>query len=74
MQTLPDIFGWFTFSGEALADLLFFVMAAFTAGVSLVLFFHWRRYGMGGSKLAFTELIYLVVAVALLATAFFALN
>lgn len=74
MQSMPDIFGWISVSGQALAEFFFFIMSTFTAVTSLVLFFHWRRYGMGGATLAFTELIYLVVAVALLAIAFFALN
>lgn len=74
MQSLPDIFGWFSFSGQAVAHLAFFLMATFTAVVSLILFFHWRKYGMGGAILALTELIYLAVSGVLLAVAFYAIN
>ncbi len=74
MQSIPDILGWLSISGAALADLIFFAMAAFTAICSLVLFFHWRKYGMDGATFAFAELVYLTVSAALLAAAFFALN
>lgn len=74
MQSVPNIFNWFSFSGEALGHLVFFLMAGFTAVISLILFFHWRRYGLGGATLAFTELVYLAVSVALLTVAFLALN
>jgi hypothetical protein len=63
-----------SFSAKGAADLLFFIAAFFAAVVSLVLFYHWRRYGFGGAALAITELVYLTGSVLLLSTAFFALQ
>jgi len=63
-----------TFSGEALADFLFFIVAGLTAVFSLILFFHWRKYGLGSAVLAITELVYLVGAAVLLFIAFLSLN
>lgn len=63
-----------SFNAKGAADLLFFTAAFFAAVVSLVLFYHWRRYGFGGTALALTELVYLVGCVVLLSTAFFALQ
>jgi len=72
-----DFFGFISkisFSSESFASLVFFVMAALTAIVSVIFFFHWRKYGMGGIILAITELVYLGVAATLLGVAFFGIN
>jgi hypothetical protein len=53
------------FSGEAIIDLIFFLTLTFTAGASAVMFFHWKKYGMGGKTLALAEILYSVVTVAL---------
>jgi hypothetical protein len=74
MDLIPNILGGLSFSSRALADISFFAMALFAAVMSAILFFHWRKYGMGGATLALTELVYLAVSVSLLAIAFFALN
>jgi len=63
-----------TFSGKAIADLTFFIISGLVAVFSLILFFHWKRYGMGGFVLAITEMIYIIVAISLLLGAFLALN
>ena len=63
-----------SFSSEAFASLVFFVIAVVTAIVSVVFFFHWRKYGMGGKVLALTEGVYLVVAALLLVAAFAGIN
>lgn len=63
-----------SFTPESVADLLFFAVAMIVAVVSIILFFHWRKYGMGGAILALTELVYLAVSAVLLATAFFSLK
>lgn len=72
MEYLPNIFGRLSISGTAVADLFFFVMTLFAAVMSVILFFHWRKYGMGGKTLALAELLYLTVSVALLVVAFLA--
>ena len=59
---------------KTIPDLLFFIMAGFAAVISIILFFHWRKYGMGGAVLAITEIIYLAVALLLLTTAFVSLS
>jgi len=61
------------FSKQFVTHAIFWLVAAFTALLSLVLFFHWRKYGQGGGVLAVTELIYLGVSILLLTTAYFAL-
>ncbi len=61
------------FSKEFITHAIFWLIAAFAALLSLILFFHWRKYGQGGPVLALTELIYLGVSVFLLTTAYFAM-
>lgn len=63
-----------SFSGEVVADLLFFLCTLVAALASIIMFFHWRKYGMGGPVLAITEVVYISVSAVLLATAFFSLN
>lgn len=73
-MNLPfDIFNLFHFSAASIADLIFFFAAALVAIISVVLFFHWRRYGMGGAVFAVMEMVYLGGAAVLLAVAFFTL-
>lgn len=74
MEFMPDIFNGLTFSAQGIASLLFFLAAAFTAVTSVILFFHWRKYGLGGTILAIIEFVYLGVSAALLLFAFFSLN
>lgn len=71
---MPEFFGGISFSAKAIADLIFFLAATVAAVMSLILFFHWRKYGMGGAMLAFVELVYLGISAALLAVAFFSLK
>jgi len=74
MDYIPNISDYFSFSGNSVANLILFFVATFTAVVTLVLFFHWKKYGMGGASLAFMELAYLVVSVVLIVIAFLAIN
>lgn len=62
------------FSFALLSKLVFAIIALLALIMSLVLFFHWRRYGMGGIVLGITETVYLVVTVLLLGSAFFSLQ
>lgn len=62
------------FSLGAFAGLIFFLSAFFVLVVTIVMFFHWKKYGLGGPALALAEATYLTVAAALLASAFFSLN
>ena len=69
-----EIISKISFSPTSIANMLFFLVAGFVAIVSIILFFHWRKYAVeGGAILAFTELAYLSVSVLLLAVSFFAL-
>jgi hypothetical protein len=61
-------------SADAFASLAFFLSATFVLIVTLVMFFHWRKYGLGGPVLALVEVVYLSVSAVLLAVAFFSLN
>jgi len=64
-----------SFTASGFAHLVFFVMAALTAIVSVVFFFHWRKYAVGSTGvIAITEVVYLAVSVVLLGVAFFSLN
>lgn len=74
MDYIPNILGKVSLSGKSVSDLILFLVAAFTAIASLVMFFHWRRYGMGGATLALMEIVYVVVAVVLIVVAFLSLN
>lgn len=69
-----DFINNFSFSAESVVDLIFFLVTTFVGVVSLILFFHWRKYAIGGIAFAFTEIIYLVVCVGLLIVAFFGIN
>jgi hypothetical protein len=74
MDLVPNILSQISLTGKSLADLVLFLVSAFTAIVTIILFFHWKKYGMGGASLAFMELIYLVVSAVLIVTAFMAIN
>lgn len=74
MSPIPNIFGTISFSSESVAELVLFLVAAFTAVVSIVMFFHWKRYGMGGAALAFMEVLYIVVSIVFIIIAFLSLN
>lgn len=74
MEYIPNILGKVSLSGKSISDLILFIVAAFTAIASLVMFFHWGKYGMGGAALALMEILYVVVSVALVVTAFLSLN
>ena len=58
-------------NGRSILHIAFLVVVLFSAGASIVIFYHWKRYGMGGAKLALIETIYLTVAVILLSIGFF---
>jgi hypothetical protein len=70
MNLPADFISKLHFSGVAIADLLFSLLALFTAIISLVLFFHWRRFAVGGVWLTFMEVIYLAGAALLLLMVF----
>jgi len=74
MEQIFNIFNPTSFSGKSVADLILFLVAAFTAIASLVMFFHWKKYGMSGATLAFMELVYISVSVLLIVVAFLSLN
>lgn len=61
-------------SWEGFADLIFAGVSLLTLLISIIFFFHWKRYGMGGFFLAVMEIVYAVAVVLLLSTAFFALK
>ncbi len=63
----------FSFTASALAELIFYLATLFVGVVSGILFFHWRKYGLSKSVIAVTEVVYLLVCVLLVGTAFFAL-
>jgi len=56
--------------GQTTALLLFCFAVLVVIVASIVLIFHWRRFGMGGSVLSFMEFIYLAGAFSLLLLAF----
>ncbi|MEK7669576.1 MAG: hypothetical protein AAB350_03270 [Patescibacteria group bacterium] len=74
MDLVPNILSKFSFSGNSVAGLILFLVAAFTAVASLVMFFHWKKYGMGGAALALMELLYIGVSAVLIVTAFLTIN
>lgn len=72
MIDFSNFFG-LNLSKHLLASFLFFIVAIFVAITSAILFFHWKKYSMGGKVMAFTEVLYIVVCVCLLSVAFFIL-
>ncbi len=56
--------------GQATALLLLCLAVLIVIIVSIVLIFHWRSFGMGGSMLSFMEFIYLAGVFTLLLLAF----
>lgn len=70
----PDNILDINFRLAGLVDILFFTVVAIVALVSIILSFHWRRYGLSKAVFAVTEIIYLFVCVILLTIAFFSLN
>lgn len=62
------------FSAEAFASLVFFLSTVFVFIAAAIMFFHWRKYGLGGPILALAEVVYFTLSAVLLATAFFSLN
>lgn len=74
MQFPFNIIGNVSFSTDGLAGLIFLISVLFVGIVSVILFFHWRKYGMGGKVLAIAEVIYLIGSALLLAGAFFSIN
>lgn len=69
-----DFISKFLFSTKSIADLIFLLVTLVVTIVSVILFFHWRKYGLGGATFALIEVVYLVVCVMLLAIAFFSIN
>jgi hypothetical protein len=69
-----DTFGSISFSATSFASLVFMLVSLFTLVSTIVLFFHWKKYGMGGAVIALMEVVYLGGSAALLAVAFFSLK
>lgn len=74
MDFVESFLGSLHFSVEFFADLFFFLSAAFVGVASLIMFFHWKKYGMGGPVLALAEVVYLSGAAVLITIAFFSIN
>lgn len=74
MDYIPNILGKVSLSSKSIADFVLFIVAAFAGIASLVMFFHWKKYGMGGATLALMEIVYVVVAAILIVVAFLSLN
>lgn len=55
---------------ERLKDLIFGLAALIAGVVSLVMIWHWRKYGLGSKILALAEIIYLAGAALLIGAAF----
>lgn len=54
--------------------LIVFVLTLLFVGImSLIMFFHWKKYVISGAVFVIMEILYLTVVVVLLSTAFFSL-
>lgn len=73
MTAIIGIVEYIMSSSYMIAYIVFCIVAVIAIIFSIVFLFHWRKYGMGGVVLAFMELLYLVVAAALLLVAFFSI-
>lgn len=75
MKPVFDLSDYISLSGQSVAYLVFFLVAIIAAVVSVILFFHWRKYGVGsGRAFALVEVAYLLGVVVFLGTAFLSLN
>ncbi len=73
MATIIGIVEYIMSSSYIVANIIFAIVAVIALIFSIVFLFHWRKYGMGGVVLAVMEILYLVVAAALLLIAFFSI-
>lgn len=69
-----DISQYVSINGQSISYFIFFVMAFFTAIISAILFFHWKKYSMQGPGFFVGEIIYILVAGLLLFWAFVSIN
>lgn len=74
MDLLISIFNAFSFSSDFIARAIFLVIFLAVIIASFVIFFHWKKYGIGGKMLPTMEFLYLAGSAVLLGIAFFALN
>ncbi len=65
MEFLNKLFN-ISITGESVADLIFFFVSAFSLILTFILFFHWRRYGIGRIGISIAEIIYLVGSAGLI--------
>lgn len=74
MNLFTEILSRLNWSYGSIAGLVFSLVTVFVAVISVILFFHWRRYGISKAFFAAVEVVYLGVSVLLLSAAFFSLN
>lgn len=59
---------------ELIANLVFFLVILFAGVISIIMFYHWKKYSFSGKSFIVAELIYLFVVVVLVTTAFLGLK
>lgn len=62
------------FNANSIAEFAFMLVAIFAVVSTLILFFHWQKYGMGSKGIWFAEISYVFVSLILLVTAFYSMN
>lgn len=74
MYFFENVLNNININSGSIASLLFLFVIIFVAIVSVILFFHWRRYGISKVFFAFVEVVYLGICAVLISVAFFSLN
>ncbi len=59
---------------ESVASIVFFLVIFFIGIVSIIMFYHWKKYGFLNKTFIVTEIIYFSVVVLLVSTAFVGLK
>ena len=59
---------------ESVASIVFFLVISFVAIISIIIFYHWKKYGFWNKTFIVTEIIYFSVLVVLVSTAFLGLK
>jgi len=66
MNFQVDFINKISLSSGTVADFVFFLAATVTTAITVILFYHWRKYTLKGKFMATMELVYLGVACSMI--------
>ena len=68
-----DISNW-DISSQRIADIIFMLTVGMSAIFTIIFYYHWRKYGMGGARIHTMEIVYIVGLILLIAISFITLK